>query len=58
MGFSYGGQHIDIFLTNIIDTLFFSIVSFTISLLFFKGIYKVQCFLKSFLHHTITYGGL
>ena len=58
MGFSYGTVHTDTWFTNIIDVFFFSMVSFIISLLFFKGIYKMERYIKFLLHHTITYGGL
>lgn len=58
MGFSWGSVHDDVWFTNIIDVLFFGVVSFIVSLLFFKGIYKMERFVKFVVHHTITYGGL
>src|SRR5690606_25682360 len=58
MGFSYGTVHTDTWFTNIVDVFFSSMVSFIISLWFFKGIYKMERYIKFLLHHTITYGGL
>ena len=54
----FGTVHTDTWFTNIIDVFFFSIISFIISLLFFKGIYKMERYIKFLLHHPITYGGL
>ena len=58
MGFSWGTVATDTWFTNIIDVLFFGLLSFLNSLIFYKGIYLMERFLKFCIHHFITYGGL
>lgn len=58
MEFSWGTVNTDTWFTNIIDVLFIGLISFLISLFFYKGIYKMERFLKFCIHHFITYGGL
>lgn len=58
MEFSWGTVATDTWFTNILDVLFFGSLSFLISLIFYKGIYLMERFLKFCIHHLITYGGL